>query len=303
MKSLTVSGLGRHITSFLTYLESERNASPFTIASYGTDLTQLRRFLQTSGHDTVTRKALRAFLADLAQQGLGPASINRKLACLRSFFKYLCAHELLETNPAHSLSFLKKEKRLPGYFSYEAILKALHLPDTRTYEGARARIIIELFYATGMRLRELVGLNVEDVDFSNAVVRVTGKGGKQRLVPLGKRTAKSLQDYLACRSAFLAACHQEQHALILDDRGKRVAPRAVQRIVKKYLARASGDESASPHMLRHSFATHLLEEGADLVAVKDMLGHANLSTTQIYTHLTVHRLKKVYEQAHPRAQK
>jgi integrase/recombinase XerC len=163
--------------------------------------------------------------------------------------------------------------------------------------------MLELFYATGIRLRELVGLNLEDVDFSNDLVKVTGKGSKQRLVPMGKVTAKTLKEYLKKRQAFLEAPNLSEKALFLNKKGNRMTARQVQTRVKKYLLLASDKDEAYPHILRHSFATHLLEEGADLLSVKELLGHASLSTTQVYTHLTAERLKKIYKQAHPRAEK
>ncbi|MFQ5825228.1 MAG: tyrosine-type recombinase/integrase, partial [bacterium] len=183
------------------------------------------------------------------------------------------------------------------------ISTALELPDVSTFDGLRDKVILELFYATGMRLRELVGLNLEDIDFSNDLVKVTGKGSKQRLLPTGKVTARILKEYLRKRQAFLEALNLSESALFLNKKGHRMTARQVQTRVKKYLLSASDEDEAYPHILRHSFATHLLEEGADLLSVKELLGHSSLSTTQVYTHLTAERLKKIYKQAHPRAEK
>lgn len=300
---LTAKNLSRHIETFIRHLRAERNASEFTIASYKTDLTQYLQFLHETDLGNVTRKTLRSFLASLYQRGMKPTTINRKLACLRAFLKFLCFNEVIETNPADSLDFLKKEKRLPQILSYERILKALNVPNCSTFEGLRDKNILEMFYSSGIRLRELVGLNVADVDFSNGVIKITGKGSKQRLVPLGRMLAKSLKEYLVSRRQQLSSLNDAQTALFIHKKSKRISPRQVQTQVKKYFQSSSGGEKAYPHMLRHSFATHMLEAGADLVAVKDLLGHSSLSTTQIYTHLTAERLKDVYRQAHPRAEK
>ncbi|MFQ5707401.1 MAG: site-specific tyrosine recombinase/integron integrase [bacterium] len=300
---LTVKTLTVHIDDFLLFLRSEKNASDFTLKSYRTDLKQLAQFHHDSNLETVTKNSLRAFLAMLFKGGLKASTVNRKLACLRSFFKFLSIREICETNPALNLPFLKTERRLPAYLNFQEILQALHLPDADTFDGLRDRVVLELFYGTGIRLRELVNLNLADLDFLNGLLSVVGKGSKQRLVPVGKATCASLQRYLQQREALLRSKSLSNDALILSRKGQRMSPRQVQRKVKKYLRLASEKDGVSPHVLRHSFATHLLEEGADLLAVKELLGHASLSATQVYTHLTVERLKRIYNQAHPRAEK
>ncbi|MFQ5772399.1 MAG: tyrosine recombinase XerC [bacterium] len=303
MKSLTVKLLAQYIDKYLLHLQLEKNASNFTLKAYKTDLYQFLDFLRENRNQEITKNALRSFLALLFKGGLKATTVNRKLACLRSFFKYLCVQEVIATNPAQALYFLKKEKKLPQYFSYETILKALKLIDTTSYEGLCDRALLEFFYSTGVRLRELVGLNLEDMDFANGVVKITGKGSKQRLIPVGLRALQIVQDYMKGRQNLLKSLAVSNEALFINQKGKRISPRVVQSRVKKYLMLASDKQEAYPHMLRHSFATHLLDEGADLLAVKELLGHASLSTTQIYTHLTAERLKKIYKQAHPRAQK
>jgi len=303
VKSLKVDLLNQYIDEYIQYLRVEKNASPFTLESYATDLAQFAEFLTQDNQHAITKNSLRAFLATLSRGGLKATSVNRKLACLRSFFKYLCAREILKVNPALSLFFLKEEKKLPEFLSYETIVKAIKLINIATFEGMRDRMMLEFFYSTGVRLRELVGINVNDLDFANTIVRVTGKGARQRLVPFGKSVSKLLREYLRMRSERLAILQKASDAVFINDKGKRILPRLVQTRIKNMLLPASEHQRAYPHLLRHSFATHLLDEGADLLSVKELLGHASLSTTQVYTHLTPERLKAIYNQAHPRAKK
>lgn len=301
VKSLMAKSLPEHKTAFLRYLDQEVRVSEFTLKAYKTDLLQFCEFLEEHDLVEVDRKSLRSFLAHQSREGARPATVNRKLACLRSFFRFLAARDVIENNPADTLFFLKKEKKLPAIFSYEAILKVFETIDMQTFEGLRDRTILELFYSSGMRLRELVRLDVSDIDFQTALLKVTGKGTKERLVPLGRRVESFLQEYQAARKEQLGTLDLENEAFFITPKGKRITPRQVQNRMQKYFLPVSREKGASPHMLRHSFATHLLEEGADLMAVKELLGHASLSTTQIYTHLTSEKLKKIYEKAHPRA--
>jgi len=303
VQSLKAKTLQFHSTNFLRHLRVEKNASKFTLSAYQLDLEQLLQFTEKYDLQEITRKSLRSFLASLSEKGLKAASINRKLTSIRSFYKYLCSQEVLDSNPAATLLYLKKEKKLPSYFRYEVILKALGLPDTSTFEGLRDRVILEIFYSTGIRLRELVGIDLEDVDLTDDVLRVTGKGSKERVVPLGKSITKIIKKYIEARTHFTRSLVFSTEAFFLNKKGKRISPGQVQYRVKKYLLAASDKQEAYPHMLRHSFATHLLDEGADLISVKELLGHSSLSSTQVYTHLTTERLKKIYKQAHPRAQK
>ncbi|MFQ5824641.1 MAG: site-specific tyrosine recombinase/integron integrase [bacterium] len=303
MQLLTVDKLKPCIDKFIQHLRLEKNASDFTLKAYKTDLCQFVQFLDDTNIQEITKKSLRSFLALLFQGGLKATTVNRKLASLRSFFKFVCLQEIIDTNPTLNLGFLKTTKNLPSFLSYETIMTALEFPDINTIDGLRDRVILELFYGTGIRLRELVGLNLDDIDFSNGLVKVMGKGSKQRLIPLGKVTAKFVKEYMDKRKKFLISLDSSQEALFINLKGNRISPRQVQSIVKKYLQLASDKNKAYPHILRHSFATHLLEEGADLLAVKELLGHSCLSTTQVYTHLTAERLKEIYKQAHPRADK
>ena len=303
MKSLRVDELHYYIDEFLQHLRNEKNASQFTLTSYETDLRQFAQYLADESYEEISKNSVRSFLAILSKGGLKATSVNRKLACLRTFFKFLCAREILDTNPAQPLFFLKKEKKLPSFFNYETIVKGIQTTNPDSIEGQLDRAILEFFYATGVRLRELVGVNLQDIDFVNEVVKVTGKGSRQRLVPMGKNLAKVLRGFLKTRQQHLAALGLSNEALFINKKGKRVLPQFVQSRIKHILLPVSEQQKAHPHMLRHSFATHLLDEGADLLSVKEMLGHASLSTTQVYTHLTPERLKAIYMQAHPRAKK
>ncbi|MFQ5648563.1 MAG: site-specific tyrosine recombinase/integron integrase [bacterium] len=303
MKSLSAKELSVHIDRFLQNLNVVRRASKFTITSYRTDLNQFFEFLNNGEYPEIDRRVLRAYLASLAEAGLKPATVNRKLACLRSFFKYLCAEGVMAANPAELLFFLKQQKQLPKVLRYETILQALNSIDETTFEGRRDRMILDMFYTTGMRLRELVNLNFADIDLYEGVVRVMGKGFKERVIPLGKTLSHHLRSYMKARRDFLLGCVDTDEALFVNQKRKRMTPRQVQTRVQKYLRMASGSSESYPHVLRHSFATHLLDEGADLMAVKELLGHSSLSTTQVYTHVTAERLKKIYHQAHPRAEK
>ncbi len=299
----------QQIRQFLRSLETERNLSPFTIDAYRIDLEQFADFLKISYPDlwqagiynSVTKQHIRSFLAYLSQQGLSRKSIGRKLAAIRSFFKFLMRVGTIENNPAKSIQTPKAEKKLPAFLSIQEAFDLLELPDKSTPQGIRDRAILEIFYGTGIRLRELTNIEMGDVDFHENLIRVVGKGNKERLVPMGKMVVEALRRYLKIRSKFLPQNGDQMTALFLSNRAKRISPRTVQARVHHYLQQISDISSLSPHLLRHTFATHLLEAGADLEAVKELLGHASLSTTQIYTHVTMEKLKKIYDQAHPRA--
>jgi site-specific recombinase XerD len=250
--------------------------------------------------ERITRDHVRDFLGGLVRHGLEKSSVSRKLASLRAFFGYLEKLGMIQNNPTASVAGPKVEKRLPKYFNEAEIDRSIGLIDSGTDAGIRNRAILELFYGTGMRLSELTGLDIQDIDFSGGTVRVLGKGGKQRVMPLGRTAAGTLRRYLEIRNRFSPAIRNK--ALFLNAQGGRISGRGVQYLVRKTLAEGSEKRQLSPHMLRHSFATHLLDHGADLQAVKELLGHASLSTTQTYTHLTRDRLQKIYRQAHPRSE-
>jgi tyrosine recombinase XerC len=292
---------------FVKYLKSERRYSSNTVQAYRADLEQLFEFLSDSVHEErpvlleeVGRDDLRWYLSSLVRHGLSKRTAARKLASIRAFFRHLVRMEIVKTNPASSLVSPRTDKTLPEFLQEDEIRDALESIDRKPVTGVRDRAVVELFYGTGMRLSELVGLNLRDVDFMAGTVRVLGKGNKERIIPLGKNTGKVIKGYLARRHEFCPEAVEQ--ALFLNRWGQRISTKGVQNLVRKCLSRVSEKKKLSPHLLRHTFATHLLDRGADLQAVKELLGHESLSTTQIYTHLTMDRLKKVYKQAHPRAE-
>ncbi len=299
------------IDKYLHYLKIERNASPHTITSYENDLTQFFNFCTAhfdEGEDQlhldlIERITIRLWLGELSERGLAKSSIARKVAAIRSFFKYCFKRGMVEQNPAHLLVIPKKDKPLPKTVSEEDIHRMMELAECNTPKTTQNRAILELLYGTGIRLSELVNLNIEDLNFKLNQVKVMGKGAKQRIVPFGDRAKEAMEQHLESRKELYGnrTDADAQKAVFLAASGQRIYPRAVQRIVKDYLQRASEVTQKSPHVLRHSFATHLLDQGADIRVIKELLGHANLAATQVYTHTSVERLKNVYELAHPRA--
>jgi tyrosine recombinase XerC len=293
----------RYIEKFLRYLEIEKNYSPHTLLNYQADLEDFDNFLNSGKEqraqdeteiplEKVDYLCLRKYLASLKERNLKSRSIARKLSCLRSFFKFLCRDGYLENNPALSLTTLKLDKHLPLFLTEEETVKLLEMPQGDSVRSLRDLAILETFYSTGMRISELVGLNVEDVDLIGGVAK--GKGKRERLLPVGEYALKAIKAYLDKRE-------KKSSTLFLNKNGGRLTTRGVRDIVHKYIRIASLKQGISPHSLRHSFATHLLNRGADLRSVQELLGHVNLSTTQIYTHLTTEKLKSVYDRAHPRA--
>lgn len=298
------------VRQFLQYLDAERHASPHTLISYEEDLRQFAEFLashdpQATGFlDRLDRTSIRMFLRELVARGYSRRSIARKLACLKSFFRYLRRKNILAINPAASVPFPKIEKTLPTVLSEDDVALLMDQPDCSTPEGLRDRALLELLYSTGMRLSELIGLNWRDVNTVDETIKVLGKGNKHRIVPYGRKARTALQEYARVRPYIVVAPYKDQtggEAVFITKRGNRLAPKTVNTLVKRYIAKVSEISKKSPHVLRHSFATHLLDRGADLRAVQQLLGHESLSTTQVYTHVSVDRLKKVYAQAHPKA--
>jgi len=286
---------------FLHYLVVERNYSEHTVAAYASDLSQFAEFWEEHGEEVgwvPTRQVFRDYFGMLSRGGLDSRTVARKLACLRSFFRYLNSHGLYQANPLRAIAAPKQPRKLPEQLSVEVVLAALALPDRSTPEGKRDAAILELFYGTGIRLGELVGLRIENVDFRTRQIKVYGKGAKERILPLGEHAAEALRDYLNSRPG---AGSVVRGPVFVGRSGKPLSRRTVQRIVRKYLSEVDESGAWHPHVLRHSFATHLLDGGADLLAVKELLGHSSLSTTQIYTHVSAERLKQVYRQAHPRS--
>jgi tyrosine recombinase XerC len=299
-----------YTVKFFSYLRSERNYSPHTLASYEDDLRQFTQFLGKHFGDSefslakIDNVTLRLFLGELIEQGFSKRSIARKLACLKSFFRFLSRQKLIETNPALLVNSPKLDKRIPYIVSEQAANALMEQPDVSTAEGLRDKAMLEMFYGTGIRLSELISLNWNDVNFADGTIKITGKGSKQRVVPVGRKAVRALRDYSGMRSHVL---HEKLHdetkgaAVFITRRGKRLSPKGVNVLMNRYIGNVSEVQKKSPHVLRHSFATHLLDRGADLKAVQQLLGHESLSTTQMYTHVSVERLKKIYAQAHPKA--
>ncbi|MCS7258638.1 MAG: tyrosine recombinase XerC [candidate division WOR-3 bacterium] len=287
------------IDAFLKYLCEERNFSFHTIRSYKVDLGQFLEYLSDRKKHRnlllVKKEDIRDFLGYLFQYGYDRRSIARKLSTLKSFYKFLVRKKILTLNPARFIKTPKITKKLPGFLSEYQVQKILNIQGNDE-KSLRDRAILEVLYATGIRVSELVGLNVTDVDFADETIRVQGKGNKERIIPLGSYAQKALKEYLAVRK------DQNNSALFLNRRGQRISNRAVQTIVKRIISRLPEATKTNPHILRHSFATHLLDRGADLRVVQELLGHSSLHATEVYTHVTVEHLKKVYDKAHPRAE-
>lgn len=299
------------IEKYLKYLQVERNASPHTILSYKNDLNSFLLFCADSQEteiekidiQSITRLTIRLWLGDLSEEGLAKSSIARKVASLRSFFKNAFKRGHILKNPAHLLIVPKKDKGLPKTATEEDLSRMLENVNTDTVRGLQDRTILEVFYGTGIRVSELVGLNLLDVDIRSGQISVIGKGNKERIVPLGKTAKDILQQFMRKRIELYGSRTDSdaRKALFLAASGQRAYVRAVRYMVEKYLKRESEVTQKSPHVLRHSFATHMLNNGADIRLIKEFLGHASLAATQVYTHTSVERLKNVYEQAHPRA--
>ncbi len=281
--------------AFLQYLEAERGASFHTLRSYRTDLIQLEAFAKSRGLGPLPAMApwaIRVYLASLSEAKLARSSIGRKLAVLRSFFRYLARRHEIKVNPVKDLTGPKLPRPLPRSLLYDDIVQMLDKTEHPEKFRLRDRAILELLYATGLRVAEASGLEVSDVDFGSGLVRVRGKGDKERLVPVGGQAVRALEAYVDGR---------RKGPLFLNARGDRLTVRSFHRIVRASAKRAGLHRPVSPHTLRHSFATHLLDQGADLRVIQEFLGHARLSTTQRYTHVSADQLMKVYDRAHPRA--
>jgi len=290
------------LKQFLSYLRLNRNLSPHTLRAYDSDLSQYLEFLTAhlskpaSAIDPreVDSQAVRGFLDSLHRRGSSRASVARRVSALRAFGRWLVREGHIDADPAALVGAPKVEQRLPTHLDMKEVVGMIEAADTSTPLGRRDRAILELFYASGLRLSELVGLDLEDVNLSGRVARVAGKGGKERIVPFNTSTAKAIKAYLKDRDS-------TSDALFLNYQGTRLSTRGVDRIVRRYAREAATRLGVSPHALRHSFATHLLQAGADLRAIQEMLGHSRLSTTQRYTHLDATSLIAQYKKAHPKA--
>lgn len=299
------------IEKYLRYLKIERNSSPHTVIAYKNDLEQfLTHCASLQGCDTdqtdtaqVDRLMIRLWLGELSESGIARSSIARKVASVRSFFKYAFKRGHIDKNPAHLLIVPKKENRLPNTANVTEIQRMMEQADGDDPKTIQDRAILELFYSTGIRLSELVNLNISDINLKLKQITVSGKGNKERIVPVGEEALEALKRHLESREELYGkrTDSDARTALFLAASGHRIYPRVVQKMVKRYFDLTSEITQKSPHVLRHSFATHMLDAGADIRMIKEFLGHSNLSATQIYTHTSVERLKNVYEQAHPRA--
>jgi integrase/recombinase XerC len=303
--------LEEYLKQFLEHLRYERNASQHTLRNYAIDLEQFRDYLINIGKgneikvNDIDHLTIREWMAHLYSQNKKKTSIARKLASLRTFFQFLVREGVLERNPARLVSRPRIEQKLPTTLSVEEVTKFIEMPDLSKDLGKRDRAILEFLYATGVRVSELVNLNLRDIDFREKVVRVTGKRRKQRVVPFGEYAAQALMLYLVeARPKFLANCppsKRDEQAVFLNYQGTRITTRSVGRMVEKYIKQCADLHSISPHSLRHTFATHLLDKGADLRAIQELLGHARLSTTQIYTQVSMEKLIEEYTRTHPKS--
>ncbi|MHC4636928.1 MAG: tyrosine recombinase XerC [Planctomycetota bacterium] len=322
------------IQDFLGYLKLEKRFSEHTAKCYGADLTQFGEFLQNrssesdsfSGESSINPDSgtatavathtqvsldqrllavdvntVRSYMAVLNEKQYSKSTIARKLATLRSFYKFLVKRNRIDSNPVISIRTPKQEKKLPKFLEYEDIKRLLDTPPANSWLGARDRAILETLYSTGIRVSELVALNMDDIDFLGEVVRVRGKGKKERVAPISSSALQVIQHYMEFRSKRAQSNQNfDPKVLFVNKHGTRLSTRSVRRKMDKYLKMAGLDPNISPHTLRHSFATHMLNNGADLRSVQELLGHQSLSTTQVYTHLTTNKLKEVYDNSHPR---
>ena len=293
------------LAEFYRYLTLEKNASELTVKSYREDLTQaIDFFTSRPGAEAITAEQLtsrhlRAFTVWLHEQHYAKSTIARRLTALRSWFRFLCRQGTLAANPADGLRSPRQEKKLPTFLTEDALKQLLAAPTAASPLDLRDRALLEALYSAGLRVSELTGLNLEDIDLGEGVATVRGKGKKERLAFFGRSAMKALSAWLAVRDQVLGG--KRTDAVFLNKNGTRLTVRSVGRLVHKYLAQTGLDNTATPHSLRHSFATHLLDRGADIRSVQELLGHRSLATTQVYTHVTTNRLKDSYDKAHPRA--
>jgi len=302
------------LNRYVDYLEAERGLSPYTVRNYTTDLIgnyargpekgffQFLRVKQVNSLNEVDKQVIRDYMSWLMAQGISKRSIARKLSAIRSFYRYLVREELVSANPLEKASSPKLDRLLPSFLSVEETVRLLETPDLATPQGKRDRALLELLYASGLRVSELESLNLEQLNMEANEIRVWGKGSKERMVLIGEPAARALDNYLThSRPALLGK--KKTNAVLLNQYGGRLPARRIQKILDKYARKAGLEKRVYPHILRHTFATHLLDGGADLRVVQELLGHAQLATTQIYTHVSQSQVRKVYQSAHPMARK
>ncbi len=305
-----------HIDEFIRHLKYERNLSEHTLRNYESDLVQFydhiappdkegkRRNVEISSIDNLT---IRDFMAGLYEKNKKKSSIHRKVAALRTFFRYLCREGILEVNPARMVASPRVERKLPNHLTIQDMIHFIETPELDTVLGKRDRAILEILYASGLRVSELASLNLGDIDFENQTLRVKGKGRKERIVPFGDHARAAIETYLSVRGELLIDASRERPerfdplAVFINYQGTRITTRSVARMIDKYVKICAGIHRLSPHALRHSFATHLLDAGADLRTIQELLGHARLSSTQVYTQVSMEKLMEVYDKAHPKA--
>ena len=300
--------LDEAISEFINFAKIERDYSAHSITAYAKDLNELIVYLDEEKYpDDISKVdffALRGFVATLYDRSLSKSSIERKIASIKSFFKFLYKKSILEENPARMIKFPKKEKKLPSVFNIDDIFKLLDMVDISSPMGLRDGLILEMLYGTGVRVSELAGLNVTDVDLQGERILVRGKGKKERIIPISPQVARMIDDYYKVMPDIVSKGHNiESKAFIINRLGSRMTDRTIRRVVDEYLIKAGLPLDYSPHSFRHTFATHMLEGGADLRSIQELLGHESLSTTQRYTHLDLASLLKVYDETHPKAKK
>ncbi|MGC8825506.1 MAG: site-specific tyrosine recombinase XerD [Anaerolineae bacterium] len=292
------------IETFLQFLELEKGYSGNTLAAYRNDLEQFAQAMEEEGissWEQVNQEVIIDYIMSLREREYASSTVARKIAALKSFFHFLAAEEIISDDPTLNLDSPKVKKRLPVTLSYEEVERLLDAPKGSSPKAIRDKALLELLYATGMRVTELVSLDLEDINLASATVRVRqGKGGKERIIPIHSRAVEALREYLAKARRMLLKSPEER-ALFLNHRGERLTRQGLWLIIKQYVREAGIKTEVTPHTLRHSFATHLLNGKADLRHVQELLGHANISTTQIYTHISSERLREIYDESHPRA--
>jgi integrase/recombinase XerC len=303
------------IEDFVKYLRYEKRVSSHTVLAYQSDLIQFRQYLKQTYSDDRTELAahgmVRSWIVELVEAGMGPSSVNRKIACLRTYFKYLLRQEVITKDPMIKIRVLKARKKLPGFVKEADILEILDgkpldpeadpvkAAHEKPFEKARNQLVMELFYATGIRLSELINLKESNIDFLNCTIKVLGKRNKERVIPFGKNLVQVIKAYTTIRNKEIE--RKDHGYLLVTESGQPCYPMLIYRIVKDRLKDYDSIEKRSPHILRHTYATHLLDKGAEISAVKDLLGHTSLAATQVYTHNSMEKLKKVFDQAHPKA--
>ncbi len=296
-----------YIPEFLLHIGKERKYSDGTVEYYEIDLKQFVDFLKTEFPNGVENPkeidiiVLRGYIASLTRAGYKTSTIHRKVSVLRSFFKFLYSRNAIDVNYTKHIRLPRMPNKFPSFLDFAQANRAMELPDTSTKLGVRDKAIMELLYATGIRRSELVNLDIYDVNFAKMQIKVFGKGKKERIVPFNQSAKCALEEYISTVRESLIK-NKDEKALFISSHGKRISPQEVYLIVKKYLTRVT-DGKRSPHILRHTFATHLLEMGAELMAIKELLGHQSIATTQVYTHTTIEHLRKIYQKAHPKSDK